>query len=59
MKIFNRWYDGLKEPKRFLVFLAIASPFIALNAACVLNENPYYMYAFLAWGVFLVLLRWG
>jgi hypothetical protein len=30
-KKFNVWYDGIEEPKRFFVFLALAAPGILLT----------------------------
>jgi hypothetical protein len=33
MRAFNRWYDSLKEPKRFLVAMGLCIPAITLASS--------------------------
>ncbi len=43
---FNRWYDNLKEPKRFLVALAIVTPWfvsLASNEPTVVIGGFFYV----------------
>jgi len=45
-----KWYDGLKEPKRFLVF------FIPAALLIVGTQVPYQSINFLSWGLLLFAL---
>ena len=60
---FNRWFDGIPEPKRFFVFLIVFVPFVACGPYIIENifgvGTTGHLIGMIIWGIYILFLCVG